>query len=88
MVKPDYIDIFTLCETCLDSSISDDEVHIDGYKIIRKGRNRHGGGVAIYIRDAILYDTTDIMDDFCDIEVLPIFQQTYRLLRISSEHKW
>ncbi len=44
------VDVMALNETCLDNSIPDTEIHIDGYDVFRKDRNRHGGGVAIYIR--------------------------------------
>ena len=40
-------------ETWLDSTVADHEVDIDGYELIRKNRNRNGGGVAIYIRSSI-----------------------------------
>ena len=43
-------DILTLNETRLDNSISDSEVKIPGYGIVRRDRNRNGGGVAILIR--------------------------------------
>ena len=39
----------------LDETIANNEVLIDGYQIIRKDRNRHGGGVLLYIRDTINY---------------------------------
>jgi exonuclease III len=41
-------DILTLNETRLDNSISDSEVKISGYDIVRPNRNRNGGGVAMY----------------------------------------
>jgi hypothetical protein len=37
----------------LDSSISDYEIKINGYDIVRKDRNRHGGGVAIDLRNSL-----------------------------------
>ena len=40
---------FCFSETWLDSSISDSEISIDNYSIVRKDRNRNGGGVLIYI---------------------------------------
>jgi exonuclease III len=43
-------DILAINETKLDSSISDSEIYIHGYTIIRKDRNRNGGGIAIYIK--------------------------------------
>ena len=41
-------DIISLCETWLDDSIASDELAIDCYSLIRRDRNRHGGGIAIY----------------------------------------
>ncbi len=46
-------DILTLSETWLDGSITDDQLKLDGYNLIRKDRNRHGGGVAVFIRNDI-----------------------------------
>ena len=43
-------DILTLNETRLDNSISDSEVKIPGYDIVRCDRNRNGGGIAMFIR--------------------------------------
>ena len=45
----------------LDSSISNCEIKIIGYDIVRKDRNRHGGGVAIYVRNSLNYT---VRDDF------------------------
>ena len=43
--------IVCICETWLgpDIDIEDNELSIDGYRIIRLDRNRHGGGVALFI---------------------------------------
>ena len=45
-----------LNEIRLDSRISDELLTIDGYDIIRAGRNRNGGGVCIYIRCHVNYE--------------------------------
>ena len=42
-------------ETKLDKSVLDGEVSIDGYEIKRADRNRHGGGVACYIRKDLVF---------------------------------
>ena len=42
-------DILTLNETRLDNCISDSEVKIPGYDIVRRDRNRNGGGVCNYV---------------------------------------
>ena len=48
-------DIITLNETRLDSSVLNGEIEIPGYDIVRRDRNRSGGGVAMYIRSNIPY---------------------------------
>ena len=56
------IDILTVNEICLDSSIQNGEVSIPGYTIERK--QIYGGGVALYIRGSINYKRlTDLPDD-------------------------
>ena len=44
---------YSICETWLDDSISNDELHINGYSLTRRDRDRHGGGVAVYIHESI-----------------------------------
>ena len=41
------LDILAINETKIDDSFSEDEVSLAGYHIIRKDRNRHGGGVLL-----------------------------------------
>ena len=49
------IDILALTETWLDESIDDSEVSLAGYSILRKDRNRRGGGVAFIISNQIRF---------------------------------
>ena len=55
-LKDKQIDIICLNETLLDETIDDHEVNIIGYEILRKDRNRNGGGVAVYVRNIINYN--------------------------------
>ena len=55
--------ILCLNETRLDHTISDGEIEINGFNIVRKDRNRKGGGVAIYICKTINFE---IWDDLFD----------------------
>ena len=48
-------DIICLNETFCDGSIADNEISLPSYSIVRKDRNRHGGGVAIYIRNSLTF---------------------------------
>ena len=57
-------DVITLNETMLDSTVIEHEVNINGYDFIREDRNRHGGGVAMYVRSSINYKVRyDLMTD-------------------------
>ena len=48
-------DIFALTETWLDSSVSNSELAIPNYSLVRLDRNRHGGGMAIYLKASLDY---------------------------------
>ena len=53
--------ILCLNETWLDNTITNSQIHIPGYVIERRDRNRCGGGVSMYIREDIDYELrTDI----------------------------
>ena len=46
-------DIVCLIETWLSDDALDSEVAIHNYSLIRPDRNRHGGGVAIYVHNCV-----------------------------------
>ena len=52
--------ILGITESKLDSSITHMEVNINGYSIIRNDRNRHGGGVACYVKNDLCFNTRKI----------------------------
>ena len=56
LLANNMIDVLAINETRLDFTVSDREVHIDGYEIVRRDRatnGRFGGGVCFYIRNCI-----------------------------------
>ena len=58
LLDDQYIDILAINETRLDGSISDQEVKVVGYDVIRRDRTVNGrfaGGVCFYIRSEINY---------------------------------
>ena len=70
LVKELGIHILALNETKLDKSIDDSLVSIEGYTIKRCDRDRHGGGVAIYLKDTLLDKTTvpeDLPNSFLEL---------------------
>ena len=68
------IDILAINETRLDGSISDQDVKIVGYVVIRRDRTvngRFGGGVCFYIRSNINYVVREDLDNEL-LEILSI----------------
>ena len=55
--------VIGVTESKLDATVLDGEVNIDGYEVIRSDRNRHGGGVACYVRNDINFN---VRRDFSD----------------------
>ena len=72
--KTNYIKpaIFGITETKLNSSVTNAEVNINGYSIIRNDRNRNGGGVAFYIRNNLCFNIKNIFFDILIPKVKPI----------------
>jgi hypothetical protein len=55
-------DILSINETRVDNTIHYDKVKMTGYDLIRKDRNRNGGGVSLYVRNTIPYsDRNDLL---------------------------
>jgi exonuclease III len=66
-------DILAINETKLDSTISDSEIYINEYIVIRKDRNRNGGGVAFFIKNTLSYsERNDLIPDSGNLEIICI----------------
>ena len=59
-IKPAVLGI---TKSKLDSSVTNMEVNINGYSIIRNDRNRHGGGVACYVKNDLCFNTEKIFSN-------------------------
>ena len=55
--------ILGIAESKLDSSVTNAEVNINGYSIIRNDRNRNGGGVACYIRNDLCFNIKNMFSN-------------------------
>ena len=72
-------------ETRLDQTIKNSEVEIHGYDLVRHDRNRHGGGVAIYIRDIIPYsERNSLIPDNIEAICLEIKKPNTKPILIST----
>ena len=54
--------VIGITESWLDASVTDSEINITDYSILRRDRNRDGGGVCIYIRNDFIFK---LRDDIC-----------------------
>ena len=55
--------ILGITETKLDSSVSDQEINISDYSILRNDRDRNGGGVACYIRTDLCFNRRHVFSN-------------------------
>ena len=72
IAKSSNLSVIGLSETKLDDSVFDAEINIEGYTLIRSDRNRHGGGVACYVKQHLTFDvkyyfSNEIENIFIDI---------------------
>ena len=70
------IHILAINETILDETIEDNIISIDKYKLHRKDRNRHGGGVAIYLKEDMSYTIRDDLPNH-NLELICIMIQPF-----------
>ena len=75
LMKDNPYDVFSVSETWLKPSISDAEISLPGYSVVRMDRcEKIGGGTAIYVRDSLPFKThSDLMInelENCMIEIL------------------
>ena len=58
--------VIGICESKLHTSVLEQEINIDNYKILRCDRNKHGGGVACYIVNDLSYNILSVFP--CEID--------------------
>ena len=59
-IKPAVLGI---TKSKLDSSVTNSEVNINGYSIIRHDRSRNGGGVACYVRNDLCFNIKNVFSN-------------------------
>lgn len=67
--------VVSIVETWLDTSVLDSELIISNYSIVRLDRNRHGGGVLLYIRDDVPYNVTFVGPDNLELLGLTLYNE-------------
>ena len=74
LLSQNDVHILSVNETWLDNFVLNNEIEIEGFQILRKDRNRNGGGVAIYIRNNLHFELLN-HDSLNHLEALPILVQ-------------
>ena len=72
---------FGITESKLGSSVTNAEVNINGYSIIRNDRNRNGGGVAYCIRNDLCFNIKNIIQILLNVLFLKLSYQKLNLLQ-------
>ena len=63
-VATDSPAVIALTVSWLDKDIGNTEIAVPGYQSVRRDRNRHGGGIILYIKDNISLSTPQCHDTF------------------------
>ena len=71
--------VLSLNETLLDYSFDDSELMLNGFSIFRYDRDRHGGGVCLYVKDSL---SPTLIKNIRNISSESIW------VRITSYHCW
>ena len=77
LIQDQSFDVLSLTETWLTSNVIDEELNISGYTFVRKDRSdpskSQGGGVLVYVKDNIPYNTiacyANLTDEHIWIEI-------------------
>ena len=73
--------ILGITESKLDSSVTNAEVYINGYSIIRYDRNRNDGGDACYIRNDLCFNIKNIFSNSLNMFFSKFSYQKLNLLQ-------
>ena len=66
LLRTKDLTFFLYVKLRLDDYVSDEKLHLDGYhEIVRRDKNKNGGGVALYIHKSKPY--TNRSDLLCDV---------------------
>ena len=63
LVKASNATVVEITESKLDDSINYCEICIEGYNIIRRNRNRKGGGVVCYVSNKICFNAKNCISN-------------------------
>ena len=60
LINDNDLDVFGMCETFLDHNVEYNEFAFHGYNVVCKHRNRHGGGVLLYVKESLRFEVIEM----------------------------
>ena len=73
LINKTQVGALCISETWLDPSINDSAIEMDNYSLIRKDRNRNGGGVCVFIRSDLHFSVReDLINEEAEILMIDI----------------
>ncbi|OWF43390.1 hypothetical protein KP79_PYT24916 [Mizuhopecten yessoensis] len=88
LLRKRTFDVLALTESKLDSSTDPPDISIHGYSAYRRDRNKHGGGVIVYVKDSLtVVDESSSIVDGMEVLVLKINQTNSSSIRCVSVYR-
>ena len=79
--SPSHPDIVCLVETWLSVDVLDSEVFIPNYSVVGLDRNRHGGGVLVYVHSSITYNVLLCGHANLELIVVSLLRNNFKLFK-------
>ena len=74
IIKTNSFDIFCITESWLNDYVSDNDVNIDGYVLLRRDRPAHAGGVCLFVKSHLKFKSrSDIACSNVEIICIELF---------------
>ena len=74
-----------LCETFINCNVTDEEICIQDYSVELRYRNRHGGGVLIYVKNGIKYTNITNLDNHVEsVFINPLVSGFFQIHRLTG----
>lgn len=83
-LKPDIV---CIVESWLCNDISDNEIALPYYSSVRSDRNRHGGGILLYIKDNLPYNVVFCGSPGLELVFISIFLQNNKCLYLGTFYR-
>ena len=80
LLEAEQFDVVTITETFLSDEISDGELFDGGYSIFRRERDRHGGGVLIFIKHDLPAVRQHDLETDCELIWIELKDATSKIL--------